>query len=132
MRISDWSSDVCSSDFYVQGDGSPATAYPANPNGSADAIAGLSSEDGRATILMPHPERTPRKANLSWAPDDWPDDSPWLRMFSNARIRMDWVARSPNGSTRKPGIASWRAFSLCAAGDDDASRSEERRVGKKC
>src|SRR3546814_4952779 len=49
---------------YVQGDGSPATAYPANPNGSADAIAGLSSEDGRATILMPHPERTPRKANL--------------------------------------------------------------------
>src|SRR3546814_1136257 len=74
---------------YVQGDGSPATAYPANPNGSADAIAGLSSEDGRATILMPHPERTPRKANLSWAPDDWPDDSPWLRMFRNARIRMD-------------------------------------------
>src|SRR3546814_9263151 len=54
---------------YVQGDGSPATAYPANPNGSADAIAGLSSEDGRATILMPHPERTPRTANHSWAPD---------------------------------------------------------------
>ncbi|MGN7726586.1 phosphoribosylformylglycinamidine synthase [Luteimonas sp. 22616] len=70
---------------YVQGDGSPATAYPANPNGSADAIAGLSSEDGRATILMPHPERTPRAANLSWAPRDWPADSPWLRMFRNVR-----------------------------------------------
>src|SRR3546814_1568920 len=74
---------------YVQGDGGPATAYPANPNGSADAIADLSSEDGRATILMPHPERTPRKANLSWAPDDWPDDSPWLRMFRNARVRSE-------------------------------------------
>src|SRR3546814_9508616 len=42
---------------YVQGDGSPATAYPANPNGSADAIAGLSSEDGRATLLLPTPDR---------------------------------------------------------------------------
>ena len=70
---------------YVQGDGSPATAYPANPNGSVDAIAGLCSDDGRATILMPHPERTPRTANLSWAPADWPEDSPWLRMFRNAR-----------------------------------------------
>jgi len=59
--------------------------YPANPNGSQDAIAGLSSADGRATILMPHPERTPRTANLSWAPADWPEDSPWLRMFRNAR-----------------------------------------------
>ena len=73
---------------YVQGDGSPAIAYPANPNGSADAIAGLSSEDGRVTILMPHPERTPRAANLSWAPRDWPGDSPWLRMFRNVRAAM--------------------------------------------
>lgn len=69
---------------YVDGDG-PATRYPANPNGSQDAIAGLTSTDGRATILMPHPERTPRTANLSWAPADWPEDSPWLRMFRNAR-----------------------------------------------
>jgi phosphoribosylformylglycinamidine synthase len=74
---------------YVQGDGSAATSYPANPNGSADAIAGLSSEDGRATILMPHPERTPRTANLSWAPRDWPGDSPWLRMFRNVRAIME-------------------------------------------
>ncbi len=70
---------------YVDGAGAPATTYPANPNGSQDAIAGLVSADGRATILMPHPERTPRTANLSWAPADWPDDSPWLRMFRNAR-----------------------------------------------
>jgi len=71
---------------YVDGDGRPAQAYPANPNGSDDAIAGLCSADGRATILMPHPERTPRSVNMSWRPSDWPDDaSPWLRMFRNAR-----------------------------------------------
>ncbi|HVI57296.1 MAG TPA: phosphoribosylformylglycinamidine synthase [Luteimonas sp.] len=73
---------------YVQGDGGEATAYPANPNGSAGAVAGLASEDGRATILMPHPERTPRTANLSWSPDGWPEVSPWLRMFRNARAAM--------------------------------------------
>jgi phosphoribosylformylglycinamidine synthase len=73
---------------YVAGDGSAATDYPANPNGSDGAVAGLCNEDGRVTILMPHPERTPRTANLSWAPRDWPQDSPWLRMFRNARA---WV-----------------------------------------
>jgi phosphoribosylformylglycinamidine synthase len=74
---------------YVRGDGAVASEYPANPNGSTDAVAGLSSDDGRATILMPHPERTPRTANFSWAPADWPGDSPWLRMFRNVRRRMD-------------------------------------------
>ncbi len=73
---------------YVDGDGNVATHYPQNPNGSPDGITGLSSEDGRATILMPHPERTPRSANHSWHPADWPEDSPWLRMFRNARV---WV-----------------------------------------
>ena len=74
---------------YVDCDGSPASSYPANPNGSLDGIAGLTSDDGRVTILMPHPERTPRTVNLSWAPRDWPDDSPWLRMFRNARVWVD-------------------------------------------
>jgi phosphoribosylformylglycinamidine synthase len=73
---------------YVDGDGRPAASYPANPNGSPDAIAGLTSSDGRATILMPHPERTLRTANFSWAPREWPDASPWMRMFRNARA---WV-----------------------------------------
>lgn len=72
---------------YVDGDG-PARAYPANPNGSQDAIAGLTSSDGRATILMPHPERTPRTVNLSWAPENWHADSPWLRLFRNARRHL--------------------------------------------
>ena len=74
---------------YVDGDGSVATGYPANPNGSPDGIAGLTSDDGRVTILMPHPERTPRRVNFSWAPADWPEDSPWLRMFRNARAFMN-------------------------------------------
>jgi phosphoribosylformylglycinamidine synthase len=73
---------------YVDGTGAVANRYPANPNGSPDGIAGLTSDDGRATILMPHPERTLRTANLSWAPREWPEDSPWLRMFRNARV---WV-----------------------------------------
>ncbi|WP_133501680.1 phosphoribosylformylglycinamidine synthase [Cognatilysobacter terrigena] len=73
---------------YVDGRGEQASQYPINPNGSHDAIAGFTSRDGRVTLLMPHPERTLRTANLSWAPRDWPADSPWLRMFRNARA---WV-----------------------------------------
>ncbi len=73
---------------YVANDGGVANNYPANPNGSELAIAGLSSLDGRATILMPHPERTPRSVNMSWHPQDWPDDSPWLRMFRNVRAAV--------------------------------------------
>ena len=72
---------------YVEG-GRIADSYPANPNGSPDGIAGVASRDGRATLLMPHPERTLRSANFSWAPSDWPEDSPWQRMFRNARV---WV-----------------------------------------
>jgi phosphoribosylformylglycinamidine synthase len=73
---------------YVANDGGPAISYPANPNGSEHAIAGVTSRDGRATILMPHPERTPRTVNMSWAPADWPEASPWLRMFRNVRVAM--------------------------------------------
>ena len=73
---------------YVDGDGRVAVQYPLNPNGSPEGISGLTSDDGRSTILMPHPERTLRSVNLSWHPQEWKDDSPWLRMFRNAR---KWV-----------------------------------------
>ena len=63
-------------------------AYPLNPNGSPHGITSLTSEDGRTTILMPHPERVFRTAQLSWAPKDWGEDSPWMRLFRNAR---NWV-----------------------------------------
>jgi len=74
---------------FIEGSGSTATRYPANPNGSPDGITGLTTDDGRVTILMPHPERTLRAANYSWAPRDWQGDSPWLRMFRNARVFVD-------------------------------------------
>jgi len=70
---------------YIESDGSAATIYPANPNGSPLGITGLCNTDGRVTILMPHPERTLRSVNFSWAPGSWSGGSPWLRMFQNAR-----------------------------------------------
>ncbi len=62
--------------------------YPANPNGSPDGITSLCSHDGRATIMMPHPERVFRAVTNSWCPDDWQQDGAWLRLFRNARV---WV-----------------------------------------
>jgi phosphoribosylformylglycinamidine synthase len=70
---------------YVDGAGRMATTYPANPNGSPDAIAGLTSADGRATLMMPHPERVFRSVQISWHPAGWGEDSPWMRLFRNAR-----------------------------------------------
>ncbi|MBS0199105.1 MAG: phosphoribosylformylglycinamidine synthase [Proteobacteria bacterium] len=73
---------------YVDGDGNVATRFPTNPNGSPEGMAGVCSDDGRVTILMPHPERTRITANFSWHPESWGDTSPWARMFRNARV---WV-----------------------------------------
>ncbi|MBX2884470.1 MAG: phosphoribosylformylglycinamidine synthase, partial [Granulosicoccus sp.] len=60
--------------------------YPLNPNGSTMGITGLCNVDGRVTIVMPHPERVFRTVCNSWAPPDWGDKGPWLRMFENARL----------------------------------------------
>lgn len=74
---------------YIDADGAVATRYPANPNGSAEGITALTSRDGRATIMMPHPERVYRNVQLSWRPENWTDeDSPWMQLFYNAR---EWV-----------------------------------------
>jgi phosphoribosylformylglycinamidine synthase len=73
---------------FVDGAGALATGYPANPNGSPGGIAALTNRDGRITIMMPHPERVFRTAQLSWHPPEWGEDSPWMRMFYNARA---WV-----------------------------------------
>ncbi len=70
---------------YVDNYGDVAESYPANPNGSADGICGLTTSDGRATIIMPHPERVARSMQNSWHPDDWGDNGPWMQMFYNAR-----------------------------------------------
>ncbi|GGE90290.1 phosphoribosylformylglycinamidine synthase [Pseudoalteromonas gelatinilytica] len=70
---------------FVDNYGNPTTQYPANPNGSPEGITGITSTDGRATVMMPHPERVFRTVANSWHPDEWREDSPWMRMFRNAR-----------------------------------------------
>ena len=71
---------------FVDGSGLATERYPFNVNGSPQGITGLTTPDGRFTILMPHPERVFRTAQLSWHPEGWGEDSPWLRMFRNARV----------------------------------------------
>jgi phosphoribosylformylglycinamidine synthase len=73
---------------FVDNRGSPTSLYPLNPNGSPEGITGLTTPDGRFTVLMPHPERTFRTVQMSWHPDEWGEDSPWMRLFRNAR---KWV-----------------------------------------
>jgi len=73
---------------FVDGDGRPATTYPANPNGSPDGLTAVTTTDGRFTAMMPHPERVARNAQLSWTTGELNAASPWLRMFRNARV---WV-----------------------------------------
>ena len=74
---------------YIASDGHPAERYPANPNGSEDGVAGVTTPDGRVTIMMPHPERAIRTLQYSWHPPTWGEHGPWMRMFANARA---WVA----------------------------------------
>ncbi len=74
---------------FIDSAGKPTEAYPYNPNGSPQGIAGLCNEDGRFTILMPHPERVFRSVQMSWHPWDWNEDSPWMRLFRNARAWVD-------------------------------------------
>jgi len=70
---------------FLENDLAVARAYPANPNGSPAGITGLTSRDGRATIMMPHPERVFRSVQHSWAPAQWGEDGGWMRLFRNAR-----------------------------------------------
>ena len=74
---------------YVDNYGNIAHRYPANPNGSVDGVCGLTSSDGRVTIMMPHPERVARTVQNSWHPDEWGDEGPWMRLFHNVRRAVD-------------------------------------------
>ncbi len=74
---------------YVDYKGVATEAYPANPNGSPQGIAGLSNDDGRVTIMMPHPERIFRTSTNSWSDGLWGEYGPWMRMFRNARVWVD-------------------------------------------
>ena len=86
--------------FYADSHGKATQSYPFNPNGSTNSIAALTTEDGRVTIMMPHPERVLRRLAQNWrkpaisktkkAMDDYSSDSsPWLALFLNARL---WVS----------------------------------------
>ena len=70
---------------YVDNNGAVTEQYPANPNGSRAGITGITNTSGRVTLMMPHPERTTRTVNHSWAPSDWGRFSPWMQLFYNAR-----------------------------------------------
>ncbi len=71
---------------FVDNRGAATEVYPLNPNGSPGGITGLTTPDGRFTVLMPHPERVFRTVQNSWHPREWAEDGPWLRMFRNARV----------------------------------------------
>jgi phosphoribosylformylglycinamidine synthase len=71
---------------FVDNRGRPTEIYPLNPNGSAGGLTAVTTPDGRFTAIMPHPERVFRTVQLSWHPDGWGEDSPWMRLFRNARV----------------------------------------------
>jgi phosphoribosylformylglycinamidine synthase len=70
---------------FIDSTSTATEVYPFNPNGSPLGITGLTSIDGRFSIMMPHPERVFRAVQHSWRPDNWQEDAPWMRMFRNAR-----------------------------------------------
>jgi phosphoribosylformylglycinamidine synthase len=74
---------------YVDHYGRATERYPYNPNGSQEGATALTSQDGRFTIMMPHPERTFRATQMSWCPKEWQDETPWMRLFHNARQFFD-------------------------------------------
>ncbi|MDN5924435.1 MAG: phosphoribosylformylglycinamidine synthase subunit PurQ, partial [Xanthomonadales bacterium] len=88
-----WSADAKPTKFegclrYVDHRGRAAETFPDNPNGSLLGLTGFHAAEGRVLALMPHPERVFRSVQLSWRPPGWGEDSPWMRLFRNARV---WV-----------------------------------------
>ena len=81
---------------FIEGGGQVAARYPANPNGSPEGITGVTSADGRVTLMMPHPERVYRTVQNSWHPEDWGEDGAWMRIFRNARRWVDCPGFVPN------------------------------------
>jgi phosphoribosylformylglycinamidine synthase len=86
FEADDHQRDVIVAGRFVDHRGRPAVTYPLNPNGSPGGITAVVTPDGRFTIMMPHPERGFRTVQLSWHPDGWGEDSPWMRLFRNARV----------------------------------------------
>jgi phosphoribosylformylglycinamidine synthase len=70
---------------FVDNRGEATEAYPFNPNGSPQGLTAVTTADGRFSVMMPHAERVFRSVQQSWHPESWGEDSPWMRMFRNAR-----------------------------------------------
>jgi phosphoribosylformylglycinamidine synthase len=97
---------------YVDNRGKPTEHYPANPGGSPLGITGLTTQDGRVTIMMPHPERVFRTLQNSWHPADWGEDGPWLRMFRNARRLVGSDVPENRRSHVRDDVADAAAFQM--------------------
>ncbi len=69
---------------YVDSQGNPTEVYPLNPSGSIGGVTGVTSNDGRITLIMANPESGLRAVQHSWKPDEWQEDGAWLRLFRNA------------------------------------------------
>jgi len=74
---------------YINQNSEATEIYPGNPNGSPQGLTGFTTDEGRFTIMMPHPERIFRTVQNSWQAPEWGEDSPWMRMFRNARVWVD-------------------------------------------
>jgi phosphoribosylformylglycinamidine synthase len=74
---------------FVDARGKPTEQFPLNSNGSPAGLTGFTAADGRVTVLMPHPERVFRSVQMSWRPREWGEDSPWMRLFRNARTWLE-------------------------------------------
>ena len=74
---------------YIDNNSKVTEKYPYNPNGSKDGLTAFTNEDGRFTIMMPHPERVFLTKQFSWFPNEWKNEySPWMKFFLNAR---EWL-----------------------------------------
>lgn len=70
---------------YIDDDQQSTEYYPFNPNGSLEGMTAFTTPDGRATIMMPHPERAFRAVMNSWHPLEWKESGPTFELFQNAR-----------------------------------------------
>ena len=84
----EWDPVLATTTELVDGHGAPANTYPLNPNGSPGGLTAVTTTDGRFTAMMPHPERVQRNIQMSWTSGDPGGESPWLRMFRNARVHV--------------------------------------------
>ncbi|BBU81877.1 hypothetical protein EIMP300_32770 [Escherichia coli] len=107
---------------YVDNFGKVTETYPANPNGSPNGITAVTTESGRVTIMMPHPERVFRTVSNSWHPENWGEDGPWMRIFRNLHVSSwgksstHWYCSPDEAFTPHPALSTNRYYELPTSG----------------